>query len=124
MPFKYKFVHPQATVIVKADGKIDLQSSTQAMRDVVGDKEFQPHYKAVIDLRKMKYNPSILELFAIRDSVVSLAPNFKSEIILITNKEFQFAANVVCTLAKVYNINMTAVCELEGLDDLEADLSL
>jgi|WetSurMetagenome_2_1015567.scaffolds.fasta_scaffold531947_1 hypothetical protein len=122
MPFQYKIFQQQKTVIVQAKGVIDLHSCIQAMKDVAGDKDFDPQYKVIVDLREMKYNPSTSDLFAIRDSLVSLIHNFKNDITIVTTKEALYLANLVCTLAKVHHVKMVAAVNNKELDSLEHEM--
>lgn len=117
MPFKYKIFQQQTIIVVQAENVIDIHSCIQAMRDVVMDNNFDPQFNIIVDLRKMDYDPSTSELFQIRDSLNALYRHFKGKIILVTTKEILYLAKVVCLLAEIYNIRMSAVNQYNGLDN-------
>lgn len=122
MPFKYKIFQQQKTIVVQAIGIIDLHSSSQTMKDVVADREFHPQYSVIVDLRKMKYNPSTPEMFRMRDSLASHIKHFKGEITIVTSKEALYIAKLFCMLAKVYHFKVTPVTHLKGLEAFEHKL--
>lgn len=122
MPFKHKIIHEKKIAFVQAFNEITLESSLQAMGDIVADKEYNPEYKAVVDLSKTNFNPSMSEVFTLRDSLVLLRENIKNEIIVIVKKELAPPINMVAFLAKVYNIKMSAVDHYPELEELESYL--
>ena len=122
MPFKYKIIHEKEITFVQAVGEITLESSIQAMEDVLADKEYSLDYQAVLDLSKTNFNPSMTEVFTLRDSIALLRDHIKKEIIVIVKKELAPPISMVAFLAKVYNVNMRAVDHYPNLEELESYL--
>ena len=57
MPFRWTFSQTEELVQVVGDGSIDLSTAVQALYDVTGSQEFSPHWRVLIDLRLMEYEP-------------------------------------------------------------------
>ena len=124
MPFRYKIIHEKKVTFVQASDVIDLESSIAAMMEVVSDKEYNPDYKAIVDLSKTNYDPQMKELFRLRDSLASLRHKINNEVIVISKKELLSKINMVAFLAKVFHIEMSAVDHYEELDELEDHLTV
>lgn len=119
MPYSHKIYREYKTAIVKAAGPIDLQSSIAAMKDLSNDKNFDPHFNVIVDLRKMDFTPTSKDIFGIKDSLTVMKSSYSGEItVLCTDKILPFV-KMVTTMTAVYNINMKAATESEMLDTLE-----
>lgn len=120
MPFNHKIHKEGEIVIVKAIGVIDINSTLEAIASVIKDPEFSPHFQIIVDLRKIQYNPSILDIFKIKDSLNSKMKMLQGTITLVTTPAFSHLTKLVCIMTSVYNIKMYAVTESSLLDEYDA----
>jgi hypothetical protein len=114
MPFSHLIRQAEQTALVVAEGSIDLQSSVAAMVALATDPDFQPTFRVIVDLRRMKYSPRTKDLFGIRDALTSLRQAFQGGVTLVVHEAALYLARLVCVLAGAKSFEMTAVTTLEA----------
>jgi|GEM_PF-3400670 len=119
MSYSHKIYRESKTAIVKANGPIDLRSSIAAMKALAKDKNFDPHFNVIVDLRQMDFTPTAADIFAIKDSLSVMKSSYSGEITVLSTEKVLPLIKMTATMEAVYNINLKAATESEILNNLE-----
>ncbi len=109
MPFSHTISERDKTAYVRATGPIDLRDGILAIHALVDNREFQSHFKVIADLREATFQPSTMDLFAIRDVLLSFRNRFLGGITLLVAEKELYIARLTCDIVNSADFRMEAV---------------
>ncbi len=112
MPFSHTISKHDKTALVNASGTIDLRSSILEIHSLASDKEFEPHYRVLVDLRQIRLSPTTADLFAIRDTLSAMRERFRGGVTLVVKEPELYLAKLACIIVNSAEFQMEAVTQL------------
>ncbi|HEY6951727.1 MAG TPA: hypothetical protein VI758_04930 [Bacteroidota bacterium] len=109
MPFTHKISEKEQAAHIVAQGPINLRESIAAIHALASNPDFKNHFGIFVDLREMKYTPTTMDLFGVRDVLAGLRHRFQGGITLIVAEADLYLARLACVIVNTVNIEMQAV---------------
>jgi len=106
MPFSFNISISEQIAYITAYGSINLRSSVEAITSLADNSEFKPHYKIIVDPRKINNIPTTIELRGITSVLNSKKSCFQNKIALIVTQANQFKAHIACIYSGAFGIQM------------------
>ena len=112
MPFTHNISEEEQIAFVKANGKIDLKSCIDAVRDVANAFNNRSHFGVLVDLRAMDYSPRIQELRSLAQILGERKSTFRGGVAIIMAEEKETIAFAACTIARAWGFVMKPFTDL------------
>ncbi len=127
MKTRYKVLQAKNIIVVDADGRLDLEGSKEAIRQIASDSEYREDYCMVMDLRGAECDLSstdIVELAAFMAWPDPALPTRRRIAVLVTHNDAWRLASFMETCARNRGLPIkafTSVEEAEAWLDVEID---
>ncbi len=106
MPFSYVIAARDRLARVKGEGPIDLGACISAIETLATDPDFDPDYKALVDLRTIDFEPSNTDLQGIASFLGARCKSRQERTAVVVPQRMLGAGRIVTVLAEVAGFRM------------------
>ena len=114
MPFRIDISTEAQIARVTGTGNLTIQSSVEAMADVVHHPDFQPHYGVLLNFLQVTNNIHRTEMHDIAAALHGFKDSFKGRIALVITPAEVRKVSTVCLLVRVFGVKMEAYGDIES----------
>lgn len=108
MPFTHTVLPEKQIAYVTAEGPVDLRASAQAVAALADDPLFRPHFRVLVDLRRMVYRPTPLELAGLASVLADRRQDYQNKVAVLTTDAIAALAALACIFAEVAGFPLRA----------------